>query len=90
MRLIPFLLLSLVTLAPGPLRADTTDRVTALIRAGDSAGVLAALADPDPATQRRAFAAFQTSRADADRLSAAMLAAHPDDPRAMLARGWHL
>ncbi|MFZ1338169.1 MAG: hypothetical protein WAS26_03860, partial [Paracoccaceae bacterium] len=37
-----------------------------------------------------AFGAFATAHPKAGEVSAALLAAHPDDPRAMVARGWYL
>ena len=90
MRLTRVLVLTLAALWSHPGHADTRDDVTALIHAGDMAAILRALANPDPAMQRQSFAAFVTSRADVAALSKAMLEAHPGDPRAMIARGWHL
>ncbi|MGQ0567598.1 MAG: hypothetical protein ACT4OK_21385 [Gemmobacter sp.] len=90
MRRLAALALCAATMIAPACQADTRDDVTALIRAGDQAAILSALSNPDRAEQRAAFGAFQTARADAGRVSAALLAAHPDDPRAMAARGWHL
>lgn len=73
-----------------PAGATPRDDMTALIAAGDVEAVRAALSDPDRAVQRQHFAAFQTSRPDAGKLSEALLAADPGDPRAMTARGWYL
>jgi hypothetical protein len=44
----------------------------------------------DPKRQREIFSAYDTPRKDVAAATAAMLAAHPDDPLAMTARGWSL
>jgi hypothetical protein len=90
MRLFRCLVPALAALCTQSAAADTRAEVTALIRAGDRDAVMAALANRDRAEQRAAFAAFQTARADVARMTEALLDAHPDDPRAMAARGWHL
>ena len=87
----PALLLSaLLTLAPPAIADAARDADFALVLAGDEAPILQALSATDPQAQRAAFGAFATAHPKAGEVSAALLAAHPDDPRAMVARGWYL
>ncbi len=84
-------LIALIAMCLAPMGLATPrDDMTALIRAGNAEAVLAALDTSDLAAQRQSFAAFQTSQPDAGTVSAALIEAYPDDPRAMTARGWHL
>jgi hypothetical protein len=81
----------IVLLGAGPVLADLTrDDAFATILAGDQEAVLQMLSAIDPAEQRVVFSAFQTAHPQVATLSADLLAAHPGDPRAMVARGWHL
>ncbi len=73
-----------------PAKADTRADVTALIRAGNAEAALAATRAPDATAQRGAFSAFDTSHPDVGAASAVLLAAHPGDAHAMVARGWHV
>ena len=87
----PAVVLCALMLLAVPACADPArDANFALVLAGDEAPILQALSATDPQAQRAAFGAFATAHPKVAEVSAALLAAHPDDPRAMVARGWYL